>query len=86
MLGGNRRGGVAQLGVLIWSKAQFDDCTRVGDEFGLPAVVALKFLHSCLRLGVPVTGGFAGEITGSDQRCLNLGGSVVVDHVLFGWL
>ena len=70
--------------ILGRSKAEFDDGARVGDQFGLPAVVALEFLHGGFRSGVPMPRGLAGEVTGFDQRCLNLGSAGVVDSALTG--
>ena len=32
-------------GVLLGTEAEFDDGARVRNQFGLPAVVGLKFLH-----------------------------------------
>ena len=78
--------GAAQLRGLIWPEAQLDDGSGVWDELGLPAVIGLELLHGCLRLRIPVTGGFTRKITRLDERCLNLGGAGVVDHMLAGRL
>lgn len=84
LLPGNR--GVAQPGGLIWPEAQLDDGSGVWNQLGLPAIIGLELLHRCLRLGIPVTGGFTRKITGLDERGLNLGGAGVVDRALAGGL
>ena len=70
------------VGVLSGSEAKLDDGAGVGNQFGLPAIVGLELLHGGFGLGVPVAGGFAGEVAGFDQRGLNLGGAGVVDSTL----
>lgn len=72
------------------AEAEFDDGARVGHQLGLPTIVRLEFLHSCLGLGVPMTAGLAGKVAGFDEGCLNFSGAVIVDcalaGVLRGWL
>src|SRR5258708_2696363 len=76
-----RRGG-ALTGILSRPKTELDDGARIGNEFRLPAVVTLEFLHGGFGSGVPMTRGFACEITRFDQRRLNLGRTGVVDSAL----
>jgi hypothetical protein len=77
-----RHDGVFQGGVLGWSKAELDDGAGVRDQFGLPAVIALKFLHGSFGPGIPMAGGYAGEIARLDQRALDLSCAGVVDSAL----
>jgi len=75
------RGG-ALAGVLGWPKTELNDGARVGDEFCLPAVIALEFLHGGFGSSVPMTLGLAREVAGFDQRRLDLGGTSIVDSAL----
>ena len=79
---GINRGGGAHTRVLCRSEAKLDDGARVGNEFGLPAIIFLKLLHGGFSLRVPVTRRFAGKITGLDERSLNLRSAGVIDSAL----
>ncbi len=76
------RGTHTRVRVLCRSETQFDNGSRVRDQFGLPAVVSLILLHGGFGFGVPVTRCIAGEIAGLDKRCLDLGSASVVDGAL----
>ena len=75
------RGGTL-AGVLGWPKTELNDGARVGNEFCLPAVIALEFLHGGFGSSVPMTRGLAREVTGFDERRLDLGGTSIVDSAL----
>jgi len=81
---GSGCGGGALAGVLGRPKTELDDGARVGDKLRLPAVIALEFLHGGFGSSVPMTRGLAREVTGFDQRGLDLGGSGIVDSTLRG--
>lgn len=53
-VGGYGRGGSS---VLIGPQAELDNGAGVGDQLGLPSIIALVFLHGGFGLAVPVTGG-----------------------------
>jgi hypothetical protein len=74
--------GGAQTCVLGRSQAELDNGTGVGDQFGLPAIVTLEFLHSRFSSSIPMSRGFAGEVTGLDQRGLDLSCTSVIDSAL----
>ena len=65
--------------ILSRPEAEFDNCSRVGNQLGLPAVIFLKFLHSSFGLCIPVARRLAGEISRPDQGSLNLGSTSIVD-------
>ena len=72
-LRGGQCGGTTGASVVSGTEAKFDDGARVRNQFCLPAIISLQFLHGGFGLRIPVTAsGIAREITGFDQSRLNL--------------
>src|SRR3977135_2580060 len=67
---------------MVWSQAQFDQGTSVGDCLGLPSIVALVANHGFLRNLVPDAGGVALHVVLADQSFLDFTGAFWIDFLL----
>src|ERR1039458_8369445 len=81
---GHRDGGALRVEqiLLAGAETQLDQSAGVGEDLGLPVVVALE-AGECVAGGlVPFAGGVALEVALADQRVLNLKGAGLVDGLL----
>ena len=68
--------------ILAWPQAQTNQRTRVGDFFGLPAVVALITPHGFFAGLVPCAGRLSAQVVLADEGSLNGPSSLRVDLFL----
>ena len=68
--------------ILARPKAQLNQCARVGNLFGLPALISLKTPHGFFAGLVPRARSLAAQIVFADQSFLNCLGSFRVNLLL----
>lgn len=68
----------------VGTKTKFDDGARVWDKLCLPTIVCLKLLHGRFGAAIPMSSRITGQISGMNERRLDLGGAIVVDDPLGG--
>ena len=80
----DRGHGAFRIQQMVFARAQtqFDQCSRVGDGFALPAVIGLVAAHGFFAGLVPGASGFAAEVVLADQGFLNGPGSLGVYFLL----
>ena len=80
----DRGHGAFRIQQMVFARAQtqFDQCSRVGDGFALPAVIGLVAAHGFFAGLVPGARGLAGQIMFADQGFLNGLGSLGIDFLL----
>jgi len=67
---------------VVGAEPELDQCARIWDGFGLPAMVGLILLHGGLCGVIPYSGSFPVQIVFSNKRLLNLQGAVMIDSLL----